>query len=158
MHNERKRLMTLNSRFLEFLLGHLWSVLTFPTVLFPSWSSLWLSAQLEPTLAMLSVNSFPNYCPEDVNYSLSPDDTSLHELSSSVLLDCKPNLRQQNWGFSTKESFSLHPAFFMLPWMNLLGNDDMLWVMAVVWLNFGSCWIYQMQFLFPVCLICEPAV
>lgn len=58
MHNERKRLMALNSRFLQASLGHLWSVLSFPTILFPSWSSLWLSAQLEPTLAMLSVNSF----------------------------------------------------------------------------------------------------
>ena len=61
---------TLNSRFLEALLGYLWSMPTLPTVLSPSWSSLWLDAQLGATLAMLARIFSPNYCPGYLKCSL----------------------------------------------------------------------------------------
>lgn len=98
---ERKRLMALNIRLLEALLGHLWSMPTPPTAPFPSWSSLWLLLSLGPTLALLTMSSFLNYCPGKLKYS--PDSTSLHVLSSSVLHDCKLNPKIR----------SLHPALLV---------------------------------------------
>lgn len=110
INNERKRLMALNSRFLGTLQGHLWSVLTSLTVLFPSWSFLWLSAQLETTLEMFSMNSFLYRFPGYVNYSLLSDSANLHVVSSSVVLDCKPNLRERNGTFLLMKF--LHQGFF----------------------------------------------
>lgn len=77
---EGRRLMALNSRLLEALLGHLWSVPTSPTDPFPSWSSLWLDAQLGPTLALPTMNSCFNYCPSEPKRST--DGTSCQVLSS----------------------------------------------------------------------------
>lgn len=143
--------MALNSWFLEALLGHLWSVPTPPTVPFPSWSSLWLESQLGPTLAMLSKNSFLNYCPGDLKYSLSLVVTSLHVFSSSELLDCKPNLLLENGGCLHKKSQP--PSSLAYVHLNLLVNDEMLWLMTVAWLTFRSCRSNQTLFLAPVWLI-----
>lgn len=73
---------------------------------------------------MLSMNSFLNYCPGDLKYSLSPDSASPHVLSPSVLHDCTLNLLLQNGGFLLKKSQS--PTTLAYVHSNLLVNDEML--------------------------------